>query len=528
MAHPEQAAEGYPTGGYGVVGTPAEGAATGVAFPVVDGRRSTAATGRAVVADAVRGLDPALADEVLGVTDWRSGYLEPFRRLTELDLTRAGAVDAVSAAGLESVHRRFVVAHDGEDLPLGPTVRARLDADRLPALHTATVTGSGEADRTLSVPYRGGRLVGADLDRQLDDWLARGVAEPSFAEAVRAVAGHPDWLDLRDVTVVVLGAGAEMGPLVSLARWGAHVVAVDLPRPAIWRRLVATVRASAGRMCVPVSRWLPAGAPDDEIAAAAGVDLLTGAGDLLAWLAALDGPFVLGNYVYTDGAAHVRASVAVDVLTAELLARRDDVSLAFLATPTDAFGVPAEVVEDARRRYLADGVGRRLGRLGRLATGGRLWQPNYVGTLARPDGTPAGLADSLVPQQGPNYALAKRIQRWRAAHERLAGRLVSINVAPATRTRSVTRNRLLAAAYAGAHRFGVEVFDPSTSNTLMAAMLVHDLRNPASVANPATPLAHPLELFWSGANHGGLWRTPYAPRSVLGLAVVLGMVQRSA
>ena len=92
----------------------------------------------------------------------------------------------------------------------------------------------------------------------------------------------------------------------------------------------------------------------------------------------------------------------------------------------------------------------------------------------------------------------------------------------------MTRNRLLAGAYAGAHRFGVEVFDPSTSNTLMAAMLVHDLCDPGSVANPAVPLSHPLELLWSGANHGGLWRTPYAPRSVLGLAVVLGMVQRSA
>jgi hypothetical protein len=92
----------------------------------------------------------------------------------------------------------------------------------------------------------------------------------------------------------------------------------------------------------------------------------------------------------------------------------------------------------------------------------------------------------------------------------------------------VLRNRALAAAYAGAHRFGVEVFDPSTSNTLMAALLVHDLRNPDAVANPATPLAHPLELFWQGANHGGLWRNAYEPRSVLGLAVALGMVQRSA
>ena len=50
-----------------------------------------------------------------------------------------------------------------------------------------------------------------------------------------------------------------------------------------------------------------------------------------------------------------------------------------------------------------------------------------------------------------------------------------MNVAPPTRTRSVTKNRVLAAAYAGAHRFGVEVFEPATTKVLMAALLVHDL-----------------------------------------------------
>jgi hypothetical protein len=37
-------------------------------------------------------------------------------------------------------------------------------------------------------------------------------------------------------------------------------------------------------------------------------------------------------------------------------------------------------------------------------------------------------------------------------------------------------------------RFGIEVFDPETSNALVAAMLVHDLRNPRSTANPDVPL----------------------------------------
>ena len=80
----------------------------------------------------------------------------------------------------------------------------------------------------------------------------------------------------------------------------------------------------------------------------------------------------------------------------------------------------------------------------------------------------------------------------------------------------MVRNRVLAAAYSGAHRFGVEVFEPSTSNPLMAALLVHDLRAGA----PAHE--HPWQDEAHAAAHGGLWRMAYAPRSALGLAVFLG------
>jgi len=500
--------------------------AGGVLFPIVDGRRSTMATGRAVIADAVRAADPEFAAQVLADRDWRGHYLDPYRRLTRLAVTGGRPAGSISADGLASVHRRFVFRTGDRDLPLAEAMAAGLEAGagRAPALHSAVVTGGlPMTDQQLSVPYQGAVLTGADLDRRLDGWVAAGTTEESFAAAVRAVVANPQWLDLRDLTVVVLGAGAQMGPLEPLVRWGAHVVAVDLPRYDIWRRLIELVRGSRGRMTVPVNRWLPSSAPDDEIAAAAGADLLTRTPELLAWLSTVDGPFTLGNYAYAEGAAHVRATVAVDALTVALTRLRDDVSLAFLATPTDVFAVPQDAVDDAERRYHERTLLRRMGRLG---SGGRLLRRNYTELLTLPDGRQVGLNDSLVPQQGPNYALAKRIQRWRAVHERVNGRLVSLNVAPATRTRSVLRTRTLAAAYAGAHRFGIEMFEPATSNVLMAALLVHDLRNPAALANPATPLGHPVELFWQGANHGGLWRNAYAPRSVLGLAVVLGMVRR--
>ena len=119
--------------------------------------------------------------------------------------------------------------------------------------------------------------------------------------------------------------------------------------------------------------------------------------------------------------------------------------------------------------------------------------------------------------------MAKRLQHWRAFQCLRDGRPVSLNIAPATRTQSVLRNRLLAAAYAGAGRFGVEVFEPATSTALMAALLVHDLRNPAALGQPGIAPVQPLDLLTTKAVHGGLWRAAYSPRSVLGVAALLGV-----
>ena len=218
-------------------------------------------------------------------------------------------------------------------------------------------------------------------------------------------------------------------------------------------------------------------------------------------------------------------SMAADSVIVDLLDRRDDITLAFLATPTDVFMVPMAAVEESRRRWDTRGLSGLLQSPLRLL---RQFEPNYPAIYADARGREFGINDSLVPQQGPNYALAKRLQRWRALVARSAGTPVSVNVAPATRTASVVRNRALAAAYAGAGRFGVEVFEPATSTALMAALLVHDLRNPAAAANPGTPLANPMDLFAATANHGGLWRAAYAPRSVLGIAALLGMFEARA
>ena len=455
-----------------------------VVFPVSEpesGARSSAAFAQRVVADALGDAgDPAAAvsgDAVSGDA-WRTDYPAAFRALVTAGLGSSAAAVGIARRGLDSVHSQLSIA-------LEPSA----------ALSSELIVGSEPSSRQVRIPFRGQPLAGADLDRQLDDWLAHGVIEPSCAEAVRTVAAHPEWLDLSDLTFAVIGAGAQMGPVSSLLGWGAEVIAIDLPRPAIWDRLRAMAAASAGRL-----HAVPA-------------DVTAAPGNVAAHLAERDlrgRSLIIGNYVYAPGSAHVLVAAAVDAVTAETVRRRGDTALSFLGTPTDVYAVPPEVVAAAERAYGRTGP-MRLARpaLGALSRG-RLAQRHYALDVPAP-----AITDSLVLQQGPSYALAKRIQRWRATAARAEGTQVSFTVAPPSRTASVTSNRLLRAAYDGAHRFGVSVFDPETSNALMAALLIHDLRNPRTHAHP-----------WQGevdaAAHGGLWRQGYVPRSVLGMAVGVG------
>ena len=483
-------------------------------FPATaDGRRSTSALGRAVVGDALARTDPAGARAARQEANWRSGYLAHFRRLVEAGLASRQAAVSVARDGLASLHGRMRVVRTGEP---ETSLSALVSAPARHELATVEVAGAGTAEPELAVPYRGERLTGDALLRQLEAWVAAGVMEPSCAEAITKVAVMPRMLALHGRTVVVLGAGAEVGPLPVLLSWGARVIGIDLPQPAIWDRVLETARRSGGTLLVPVAaKPGPDGADPGDLGSLArrvGVDLAAEVPAVADWLAGVEGPLVLGNYVYADGAANVRVASAVDALTVRLQAERRDVALGFLATPTDVFAVPADAVAQSVRAYADRPAAARLGRgLLRSLSGGRLLRPAY------PAGADPGICDSLVAQQGPNYALAKRLQRWRATVARDGGATVSMNVAPPTRTRSVTRNRVLAAAYAGAGRFGVEVFEPATTKTLMAALLVHDLD-----ADGGPAAGHPWQDEAHAAAHGGLWRIAYTPRSALSLAALLG------
>jgi hypothetical protein len=460
----------------------AEADRDGVQFPrAAEGGRSTTATGRAIVADAARAADPELAARIEEPGDWRSQYMAALRELSERTARE------VAAAGLRALHARLVHVRGDDERPLGDAVSQAPSR----ALPTTVVRGEGERVRELAVPVGGVLLRGDALRHRLDAWVAEGIIEPGGAAAVAEVIDHPEWLALEGRRVLLLGAGAEMGPLEPLAAWGADVLAVDLPAQA--QRIQALARAGAGTVRLPGD----------------GADLLTSLPELRAWIGEHDTGehLAVASHVYADGGTHVRLVAAADALVADL----PGAAYAALATPTDCYLVPDDAVREARRRWERRGAVAVAQAPLRAASAGRLLRPAYTRLVGG-----RGLADGMVRQQGANYALAKRVQRWRAAQAAADGRTVSLNLAPATTTRSVTRHRLLAAAYAGARHFGVEVFSPATTRHLMAAMLVRDLQRPAGGEDPEERLART-------AAHGGLWRIPYELRSAIQLAAVAGL-----
>jgi hypothetical protein len=396
----------------------------GVNFPEVGQRRSSTASAKHVLSEAVRGLDPDLAQTIRDADGWRSRYPGVFEELTRLEASSPEAAGYIADTGLAAATEHFVFATDGGDQPLSEAMQLSTTT-----LETVTIAGRGDRQRRLEVPYEGNVLHGSALLRQLDSWARRGITEPSFAEAIGAVVRNPEWLELGDRTFALVGAGAAMGPFEQLMRWGATVAAVDLPRPDVWQRLARIVDSSPGSMLIPVRGRVA------DPTMAAGANLLTEPGAIAGWLRTVPGPLTIGNYGYADGALFVRLSLAFELLVRQLTLQRDDLSLSYLATPSDAFLVPQSAVQMADERLRRRATGALAARLVNAVSGGSYFQPNYTELLETPHGR-YGLVNAFIVEQGQNYALAKRLQRWRMIASRADSLLTSVHVARHRRARS--------------------------------------------------------------------------------------------
>jgi hypothetical protein len=222
----------------------------------------------------------------------------------------------------------------------------------------------------------------------------------------------------------------------------------------------------------------------------------------------------VGSYAYLDGALHVQVSLAMDAICKDMTEKRR-ANLAYLCTPTDIHLITKDAHEASLVMY-KDYSSRFICYLMRFLSRGRLLRKNAMKPIASESGETFYIVNGLSIAQGPNYALAKRLQHWRAIIARSKDScIVSSNIAPATSTVSVVHNRTFAWAYEGMPYFKpYEIFAPDTSNAVMSAILLSDLSDPESPANPKFSLKNPNELFKYRSFNGGAWRCAYQVDSI--------------
>eukprot|EP00937_MAST-01D_sp_MAST-1D-sp2_P001177 g1177.t1 len=521
----------------------------GVEFPVdAKGKRSTTDINNGAFAAAARATDAKTAALVeKDKRKWRFKYAKHVVSHVENCALSAEGTLRMAEAGLDYLHEQMRFVRGEEETSLRAAMAKHTACD---GWSTGRLEGSLERPATPDVylhhvpfdaPTKGAELRGAELRVQVDKWVRAGVMEVDAGAALLRAVEQPSSLDLSKTWFVLFGATSAMGPFELLMRMGATVVAIDLDRKPIWQRILKRARASPATLLFPVRGGRTQdefGSDDGALAEHCGANLLEHTPEIRNWLRTLRPPagtqVVFGNYAYLDGPLFVKLAMAMDAIGREFTESAawpgcPKAALAYLCTPTDAHVCPPEARAAAAAQLRRAPAWQQL--LAPLT--GAAAKRNARRPVPTEGGGELCVVDAIVPQQGPNYILAKRLQHWRgmvAAHRH--GCLVSSNVAPSTATASVLSNFSFKVAYGGMHLYRpIEVFMQETSNSVMGLLLLHDVLVPGSAAHVHAAAAaggggappHPLTLFSKGSVHGGAWRCAWR-FGVLGTGAVIGYV----
>lgn len=490
----------------------------GIQFPIKSGKNkpSTTDTAKKILYAALKSVDSPYASQLSAEKNWRKKYPVYFEELVKSGITSVHHPLLIAQNGLASAKELFRFNRETQQSSLE---QAMLNITDQP-FENYVLKGSGPSTvEPWFIPFDGKKLQGQALLDQIDRWETQQIIEPSHAKALRLLQAHPEWFDLSTRTMVLFGAASEAGPLSWLAKWRANIVAIDLPQPKIWDKITETIQQGNATLIAP---QVTLANGEKQL----GANLLTQTPEIANWLNTFTETLDLAGIAYLDGEKHVRVSIAMISIMEQVSRKKSDSSIMFMLTPTDIYAIPKAVVQSIQQKIEQRPILEKLlTRSIHNISLSNFFKSNTKQLIESDNGQQYGISDCMVIEQGPNYALAKRLQQWFAISTRASGQKTVINIAPSTTTHSVVKNPILKAAFSGADLFKVETFSPETTNAIMAALWVHDLNNPDSATNPEKPLDHPLELIMENANHGGLWHVPYLARTALPFAAAYGWIR---
>lgn len=523
----------------------------GVVFPEDgEGGRTTTITGRKIFQAALLATGDKEAAEKVMKGNFRFGYQRHIMKLVRRSCeTPQAAIDSANA-GINYIYDNFEFAD-----PATSKIQKFMEEVNTNKKTFATAVVKGEpssASQPYKIPFDGSwhpatpnppavELTGMQIKQQVSKWVDKSIIEKDAGKAIDWTVDYfADGGKADDIYVVMIGAGSAMGPFPKLMEMGANVVAIDIPgswgkggkRPTsgLWKRLVETAKKSPGGSIIfPLDpsksqKELEASTDPSALFEAAGCNLIEQPAEVANWLVEWQATLpatakvCIGNYTYLDGENHVKLALCADHCIKRLREARPSTSVAFLCTPTDIHVIPEDAHQAAVKNF-GTGMGYQvLEKLVNVLSRGACLVSNVVSPVPTASGHKIHLVDGITVPQGPNYALAKRMQHWRAQIAFHEGATVSSSVAPSTATISVIHNKTFAWAYGGLPYFGYEVFKQDTTNAVMAALLMHDLLNEKGPKNAKNKkefgIENTLQLFSTQGVHGGLWRCAYTINSL--------------
>mmetsp|Transcript_17941 Transcript_17941/g.21486 ORF Transcript_17941/g.21486 Transcript_17941/m.21486 type:complete len:509 (+) Transcript_17941:123-1649(+) len=497
----------------------------GVNFPKnAKGERSTTSFAKQVWGDAISKHDESLASAIVKEKDWRHKYPQYVFKIGQASMESVDACLEIASNGLKSIHDSFEFVRQGQSMKLTEAMKQGANAN--PVFSSGTIKGGGGLVKALQLPLKNKCLEGQEVLEQVQAWEKNGVVEPDVTSSIEELTKNSDWLDLdvakTNKVFVLIGATSELCPFESLLKMGATVVAIARPSKRL-ARLVEFAKTTSGTLVLPVTTPQTAETSEAQLLECAGADVLTQTPELAQYLTSVfpGKQLVIGNYIYLDGEAHVRASVAMDAILQEVCSARKDTFLAYLGTPSIAYPFPKAAYDDA----LARGKSAPWwhGPVSVLTWGLKSVKGVHKPIEKYPEYM---MINAFSVVQGPNYALAKTMQNWRCCVARAAGHGVSVNITPVAKTVSVMHVSTVAKAMNGISAFDPLIaFEPDTASKLMANLLVYDVSSPNAPALPTSSLPHPMLLLATGGAHSGFWRCPYTFDSLETASYLFGLMK---
>ena len=440
---------------------------------------------------------PQLKEEIGSSENWRKSYLGYFAKVAKLELQTDHSAFEIAANGLEQFEKS-VFLDDGRNLKDAVTNAWRLNKSDVALV---VVTGRG-APKTQSI----------DTETLIRDHLA----EPGVSDLLENL----DSSAIDQHLLIALAGGAEYSPARVWLDWGGRVAIVARSRPELWSELISRARASSGTLLVPVLKSKAGNLDlqnisDTDLANVAGLDLVEDVEAIAGWLSMLarteSGDLILGSFAYAPGVKHIEVQAAQHALARAMTESlpKNRVTLTWLATPTDSYAVSTDFLTDIDERYEARSLRVKIRD---FIFGVTRHEPELFTSAM---GQKYVLIDSTSVLQGPSYALAKRLQRWMAYQQVLAGRNFAYLVSPPAKTHSVLDTRILRATYSGAPHFGLVPFEVDRAVELSAGLLLASLNSPRRQS--------PRTSYQDLAVHGGLWRLIYSPETVWRAATIRGL-----